>query len=93
MKKIKNIFYRSPTERSRTTNMQERLNGEVKRRTNVIRIFPNDDAAFRLIGALLAETNEQWITRRYLDMDEFNEWLIGNEQAKTNVIEINKMAN
>ncbi len=79
--------------RLRTTNMQERLNGEVKRRTNVIRIFPNDDSAFRLIGALLAETNEQWVTRRYLDMDEFNEWLIENEQAKTNVIEINKMAN
>lgn len=50
--------------RLRTTNMQERLNGEIKRRTNVIRIFPNDDAAFRLIGALLAETNEQWLTRR-----------------------------
>ena len=73
--------------------MQERLNGEVKRRTNVIRIFPNDESALRLIGALLAETNEQWVTRRYLDMDEFNEWLIENEQAKTNVIEINKMAN
>ena len=75
--------------RLRTTNMQERLNGEVKRRTNVIRIFPNDDSALRLIGALLVEINEQWVTRRYLDMDEFNEWLIENEQAKTNVIEIN----
>lgn len=79
--------------RLRTTNMQERLNGEVKRRTNVIRIFPNDDSALRLIGALLAETNEQWITRRYLDMDEFNEWLIEIVKAKTNVIEINNMAN
>lgn len=79
--------------RLRTTNMQERLNGEVKRRTNVIRIFPNDDSALRLIGALLIETNEQWVTRRYLDMDDFNEWLIENEKAKTNVIEINKMTN
>jgi putative transposase len=79
--------------RLRTTNMQERLNGEVKRRTNVIRIFPNEDAALRLIGALLAETNEQWVTRRYLDMDEFNEWLAEQELAKTNVIDINKMAN
>ena len=79
--------------RLRTTNMQERLNGEVKRRTNVIRIFPNDDSALRLIGALLVEINEQWVTRRYLDMDEFNEWLIEKEQAKTNVIEINKMTN
>ena len=79
--------------RLRTTNMQERLNGEVKRRTNVIRIFPNDDSALRLIGALLAETNEQWVTRRYLDMDEFNEWLAEKELTKTNVIEINKMIN
>jgi hypothetical protein len=47
----------------------------------------------RLIGALLAEANEQWVTIRYLDMDEFNEWLMENEQAKTNVIEINQMAN
>jgi len=62
--------------RLRITNMQERLNGEVKRRTSVIRIFPNDDSALRLIGALLVEINEQWVTRRYLDIDEFNEWLI-----------------
>lgn len=79
--------------RLRTTNMQERLNGEIKRRTNVIRIFPNDDSALRLIGALLAETNEQWVTRCYLDMDEFNEWLAENELAKINVIDINKMIN
>jgi putative transposase len=77
----------------RTTNMQERLNEEVKRRTNVIRIVPNDGSALRLIGALLAETNEQWVTRRYLDMDEFNEWFIENERVKINVIEINKVAN
>jgi len=79
--------------RLRTTNMQERVNGEIKRHTNVIRIFPNNEAAFRLIGALLAETNEQWLTRRYLDMDEFNEWLAETELAKTNVIDINKMTN
>jgi putative transposase len=47
----------------------------------------------RLIGALLAETNEQWVTRRYLDMDEFNEWWAEKELTKTNVIEINKMIN
>lgn len=79
--------------RLRTTNMQERLNGEVKRRTNVIRIFPSDDSVLRLIGALLAETNEQWLTRPYLDRDEFNEWVMENEQAKTNVIEIAKVNN
>jgi putative transposase len=64
-----------------------------KKAHQCIRIFPNDDSALRLIGALLAEANEQWVTIRYLDMDEFNEWLMENEQAKTNVIEINQMAN
>lgn len=60
--------------RTRTTNMQERLNEEIRRRERVIRIFPNDDSALRLIGALLAEQNEVWLERRYLDMDEFAEW-------------------
>jgi putative transposase len=46
--------------RTRTTNMQERLNEEIRRRERVIRIFPNDDSALRLIGALLAEQNETW---------------------------------
>ena len=73
--------------------MQERLNEEVRRRERVIRIFPNDDSAWRLIGALLAETNEQWQARRYLDMDEFNEWFTDRETAKSNVLELNKMAN
>lgn len=60
--------------RLRSTNMQERLNEEIRRRERVIRIFPNDDSALRLIGALLAEQNELWQERRYLDMDEFAEW-------------------
>jgi hypothetical protein len=46
-----------------------------------------------LIGALLAETNEQWQARRYLDMDEFNEWFADRETAKSSVLEINKMDN
>ena len=61
--------------RLRTTNMQERLNEEIRRRERVIRIFPNDESALRLIGALLAEQNEVWQERRYLDMDEFAEWV------------------
>ena len=60
--------------RLRTTNMQERLNEEIRRRERVIRIFPNDESALRLIGALLAEYNEVWQERKYLDMDEFAEW-------------------
>jgi transposase-like protein len=54
--------------------MQERMNEEVRRRERVIRIFPNDESALRLIGALLAEQNEVWQERRYLDMDEFEQW-------------------
>ena len=61
--------------RLRTTNMAERLNQEVRRRERVIRIFPNEDSAIRLIGALLAEQHETWSTgRRYFDMAEFLEW-------------------
>lgn len=58
--------------RLRTTNMVERLIEEVRRREKVIRIFPNDESAWRLIGAYLAERHEEWSTkRRYLKMDEF----------------------
>jgi transposase-like protein len=60
--------------RLRSTNMQERLNEEIRRRERVIRIFPNDASALRLIGAMLSEQNEVWQERRYLDMEEFKEW-------------------
>lgn len=79
--------------RFRTTNMQERLNEEVRRRERVIRIFPNDDSAQRLIGALLAEMNEQWQARRYLDMDQFNEWWEAQQNTQSNILELNKKVN
>jgi transposase-like protein len=61
--------------RLRTTNMIERLIEEVRRREKVIRIFPNMDSTWRLIGAVLAERHEEWSTsRKYLDMDEFRTW-------------------
>jgi len=61
--------------RLRTSNMLERLIQEVRRREKVIRIFPNQESAWRLVGALLAEKHEEWSTgRRYLTMDEFYEW-------------------
>jgi len=61
--------------RLRSTNMLERLIQEARRREKVIRIFPNERSAWRLLGALLAEQHEVWSTgRRWLEMDTFREW-------------------
>lgn len=61
--------------RLRTTNMVERLHEEIRRRERVIRIFPNEASAIRLIGALPAEQHETWSTgRRYFDMEDYFEW-------------------
>lgn len=61
--------------RLRTTNGMERLNEEIRRRERVIRIFPNEASALRLIGALLAEQHEVWSTgKRYFDRTEYFEW-------------------
>lgn len=55
----------------RTTNGLERANREIKRRTKVIGVFPNKEAALRLVTARLVEIHEDWLTERhYLDMQE-----------------------
>lgn len=56
----------------RTTNMIERLNEELRRRERVIRIFPNADSVIRLLGAILLETHELWISgRAYMNMENY----------------------
>ena len=66
-------FYRFPLahhKHIKSTNMLERLNQEIKRRTHVVRIFPNEKSCLRLIRALAVETHEHWIeATRYLSME------------------------
>jgi putative transposase len=64
----------------------ERLNQEIRRRTRVVRIFPNREACLRLVAALAAEQSEEWLTgRRYLDMRELKEQRRQEEQGTEEV--------
>lgn len=70
-------FYRLPLQHHKhlkSTNMLERFNEEIKRRTRVARIFPNEASCLRLIRALAVETHEGWLeASRYLNMDLLKE--------------------
>ena len=64
-------FPKEQWRRLRTSNNLERISQEVKRRTRVIRIFPNEASCLRLISAILMEISEEWETGKvYLSMEE-----------------------
>ena len=70
-------YYRLPLshhKHMKSTNMLERLNQEIKRRTHVVRIFPSPPSCLRLVRALAVETHEEWLeSPRYLNMEDLRE--------------------
>jgi transposase-like protein len=70
-------FYQLPRRHHKhlkSTNMLERLNEEIRRRTYVVRIFPNREACLRLVRALAVETHENWLeANRYINMQDLKE--------------------
>lgn len=77
--------YSCPVEhrvRLRSTNGLERFNQELKRRTRVVRIFPNREACLRLITAMCIEQSEEWVSgSRYLDMEQLRQWQQANPRG------------
>ena len=71
-------FYKLPHmhhKHLKSTNMLERMNQEIKRRTHIIRTFPNRESCLRMVRALAVETHEAWqVETRYLNMDELEEY-------------------
>lgn len=70
-----------------SSNVLERLNKEIKRRFNVVSVFPDRDAVIRLGGAILMEQHDEWITaeRRYLSVDSMSLLYINPNCSSTNL--------
>jgi putative transposase len=69
-----------------STNPLERLNAEVKRRTDVVGIFPNGAAITRLVGALLLEQSDEWaLQRRYMQLEGLQS-LSNNQSARLSAV-------
>ena len=85
-------FPSSHRPRIRTTNGLERLNQEIKRRTRVVRIFPNRESCLRLISALCVEQSEEWTSgKRYLNMEELvdlkgGQFSTGRDRADSDLV-------
>jgi putative transposase len=69
-----------------STNPLERLNAEVKRRTNVVGIFPNERSIIRLVGAMMIEQNDEWsLQRRYMQLEGLQS-LCKNQSARLSAV-------
>ncbi|MTV42029.1 IS256 family transposase [Duganella radicis] len=79
-------FPRAHRTQIHSTNPLERLNAEVKRRTNVVGIFPNDKAVIRLVGAMMLEQNDEWsLQRRYMQLEGLQS-LSDNQAARLSAV-------
>jgi putative transposase len=79
-------FPRAHRTQIHSTNPLERLNAEVKRRTNVVGIFPNESAIIRLVGAMMIEQNDEWsLQRRYMQLEGLQS-LSENQSARLSAV-------